>query len=84
MIARIHGCAARRLYSLLAPIPSVSFSMTDASPENDDWLRALIDRSAVLPDATIKRHWCNLVPWLPTQARYELAAILLDVELAAA
>jgi hypothetical protein len=58
--------------------------MSDASPENDDWLRALIDRSVVLPDPALKRHWRTLVPWLPTQARYELAAILLDVELAAA
>jgi hypothetical protein len=58
--------------------------MTDASPENDDWLRALIERSALLPDAAINRHWRSLVPWLPTQARYELAAILLDVELASA
>jgi hypothetical protein len=80
--ALIHWYAARRLCSPLARIPSALPSMTDASPENDDWLRALIDRSPVLADAAIKRHWRTLVPWLPTQARYKLAAILLDVELA--
>jgi hypothetical protein len=54
--------------------------MTDPSPENDEWLGELIDRSPVLPDATLRRHWRTVVPWLTTAARYELAAILLDVE----
>jgi hypothetical protein len=58
--------------------------MTDASPESDDWLRDLIDRSPLLPDAAIRRHWRIVVPRLPIQARYELAAILLEVELSAA
>jgi len=56
----------------------------DGSPENDAWLPELIDHSALLTDVAIKRHWRSLVPWLPTRARYELAAILLDVELAVA
>ena len=58
--------------------------MTDASPESDDWLRELIDRSPLLPDAAIRRHWRTVVSRLPTQARYELAAILLEGELGVA
>jgi hypothetical protein len=52
----------------------------DGSPENDHWLRELIERSPLVPDLTLRRHWEQLVPWLPVAARYELAAILLDVE----
>jgi hypothetical protein len=58
--------------------------MTDASPESDDWLGQLIERSPLLPDAAIKRHWRAVVPRLPTPARYALAAILLEVEIAVA
>jgi hypothetical protein len=54
--------------------------MIDAFPDNDAWLRALVDRSPLIPDAAVRRHWRRLIPWLPTAARYELAAILLDVE----
>jgi hypothetical protein len=59
-------------------------SMTETSPENDVWLRALLRRSPLLSDAALRRHWRNLVPWLPVAARYELAAILLEVERAVA
>ena len=51
-----------------------------SSPENDAWLEALVERSPLLPDAALRRHWRLLVPWLPVAARYELAAILLDIE----
>ena len=57
--------------------------MTETSPENDAWLADLVQRSPLLPDAALRRHWRFLVPWLPVAARYELAAILLDVERAA-
>lgn len=49
-------------------------------PENDDWLRKVVDRSPLLPDAVLRRHWQRVIPWLPIAARYELAAILLEVE----
>jgi hypothetical protein len=55
----------------------------DASPENDAWLRELVQRSPLLPDPALRRYWRLLVPWLPVAARYELAAILLDIERAA-
>jgi hypothetical protein len=54
--------------------------MTDASPENDTWLRDLVDRSPLLPERVLRQHWRNVIPRLPNQARYELAAILLEVE----
>ena len=37
-----------------------------------------------LPEAALRRHWRLLVPWLPIAARYELAAILLEIERAGA
>jgi hypothetical protein len=54
--------------------------MTDGSPESDDWLTRLIDRSPLLPDAALRRHWRRVVPSLPIALRYELAAILVEVE----
>jgi len=54
--------------------------MSDGSPESDDWLGTLLDRSALVPDASLRRHWRRVMPWLPTALRYELAAILLEVE----
>jgi hypothetical protein len=54
--------------------------MTDTSPANDAWLGELIDRSPLLPEASLRQHWRRLLPWLSTGARYELAAVLLDVE----
>jgi hypothetical protein len=54
--------------------------MTDGSPENDDWLRDLVQRSPLLADAALRRHWQRVIPWLPTAARYELAAILVDFD----
>ncbi len=51
-----------------------------ASPESDDWLRTVVQGSPLLPDAALRRHWHTVIPWLPTAARYELAAILLEVE----
>jgi hypothetical protein len=61
-----------------------SAALAEASPENDTWLRELVERSPLLPDAALRRHWRHLVPWLPVAARYELAAILLEVDRAAA
>jgi hypothetical protein len=52
--------------------------MTDGSPENDLWLGELVERSPLLPDAVLRRHWRNVIPWLPIAVRYELAAILLE------
>jgi len=48
--------------------------------ERDDWLEALIERSPVLPEATLRHDWGQLVPWLAPAARYELAGILLEAE----
>jgi hypothetical protein len=55
---------------------------TEALPDNTEWRSALVSRSPLLPDAALRRHWQKLIPWLPTAARYELAGILLDIELA--
>jgi hypothetical protein len=54
--------------------------MIDGFPESDTWLKKLIDRSPLLPDASLRGHWRTVVPSLPTALRYELAAILLEVE----
>jgi hypothetical protein len=54
--------------------------MPDGSPENDGWLNELVGRSTLLAEPSLRRHWQRLIPWLPTPARYELAAILLDFE----
>jgi hypothetical protein len=54
--------------------------MPEASPENANWLKELVTRSALLPDPRLRAHWQRIVPWLPTAARYELAATLLDAE----
>ena len=53
------------------------------SPEDDPWLRALARRSPLLADAGLRRHWLKVIPWLPVGARYELAAILLEIDRAA-
>jgi hypothetical protein len=52
----------------------------DQPPAPDERLEALIARSPVLADASIRKHWQQLVPWLPLAARDELTGILLDVE----
>jgi hypothetical protein len=54
--------------------------MPDGSPESDAWLRKLIDRSPLLPEASLRSHWRRVIPSLPTALRYELAAVLLEVE----
>jgi hypothetical protein len=54
--------------------------MPDGSPDDANWLSALVARSALLPEARLRAHWQRLIPWLPTAARYELAATLLDAE----
>jgi hypothetical protein len=54
--------------------------MTEPAPESDVWLQTLVDRTALLPDPSLRAHWRRVVPWLPPQARYELAAILLDID----
>jgi hypothetical protein len=54
--------------------------MTETSPDSDAWLRQLIARSPLLADGDLRRHWQTLVPRLPRSARYELAAVLLEVE----
>jgi hypothetical protein len=52
----------------------------DTRPDDVQWLRTLVRRSPVLADAAVRRHWLKLVPWLSTDNRYTLAAILLDIE----
>jgi hypothetical protein len=54
--------------------------MADASPEDPAWLSALVARSLLVPEPSLRAHWQRLIPWLPTAARYELAATLLEVE----
>jgi hypothetical protein len=54
--------------------------MSTASPENNAWLTELVERSPLLPDPVLRRHWLRLIPCLPLPARYELAAILLEIE----
>jgi hypothetical protein len=54
--------------------------MREGSPESNDWLRKLVDHSPLLPDAALRDHWRRVIPLLPTALRYELAAILLEVE----
>ena len=54
--------------------------LAEGSPENDDWLRGLVVRSPLLADAALRRHWTDVIAWLPTSARYELASTLLDVD----
>jgi hypothetical protein len=54
--------------------------MIDGSPESDTWLKQLVDRTPLLPDPSLRRHWRRVIPFLPTALRYELAAILVEVE----
>jgi hypothetical protein len=58
--------------------------MTEASPANDAWLADLVERSPLLPERRLRRRWQKLIPWLPADLRYELAAILLEAEQAPA
>lgn len=44
------------------------------------WLRALVARSPLLADASLRKHWQRLIPHLPPAARYELADILQECE----
>jgi hypothetical protein len=54
----------------------------EALPDDPKWLSELVRRSPLLPESALRRHWQHLIPWLPPAARYELAGILLDIELA--
>jgi hypothetical protein len=54
--------------------------MPEASPDDAAWLCALVARSSLLPEPRLQKHWQRVIPWLPTAARYELAATLLGVE----
>jgi len=54
--------------------------MGEGSPESDDWLAALVERSPLVPEASLRRHWRRVIPRLPTPLRYELAAILVEIE----
>jgi hypothetical protein len=69
---------ARRAVSSGTTTPLAT--VKESSPDNDAWLAALIERSALLPEPGLRRHWRRVLPWLSTAARYELAAILLDSE----
>ena len=74
------ACDGLPLCSRRARIRFALHSMTETSPDSDAWLRQLIARSLLLPEANLRRHWQTLVPRLPRSARYELAAVLLEVE----
>ena len=50
------------------------------SPDDPRWLDALIRRSPLLPDRSLREHWCRAAPWLDSEARYDLAATLLAAE----
>jgi hypothetical protein len=52
------------------------------APEDPAWLSGLVQRSCALPDIGLREHWTRVIPWLPTELRYELAGILMEVELA--
>jgi hypothetical protein len=54
--------------------------MTDAFPERDVWLRELVEHSPLIAETALRQHWQRVIPRLPISARYELAAILLEVE----
>jgi hypothetical protein len=54
--------------------------MPEPSPEDTAWLTTLVERTPLLPDAPLKQHWLRVIPWLPTPARYELAATLREIE----
>jgi hypothetical protein len=50
------------------------------SPEDAQWLAWLVERSPLLPEPRLRQQWRTLIPWLPNDLRYALAATLLDVE----
>jgi len=54
----------------------------EVRPDDPAWLGALVRRSPLLPEAALRAHWLVLIDKLPPAARYELAGILMDVELA--
>jgi hypothetical protein len=49
------------------------------SPDDPAWLRALIDRSILVP-ARQRPHWRRVISHLSAAQRYELAATLLEFE----
>jgi hypothetical protein len=55
-------------------------SQSSGSPDDLAWLSGLVGRSPLLADVQVRQHWLKLLPWLPTQARYTLAAVLLEIE----
>jgi hypothetical protein len=54
--------------------------MAEPSPADPAWLRTLVERTPLLPDTALREHWLRVIPWLPTAARYELAATLRHIE----
>jgi hypothetical protein len=52
-----------------------------SAPEDPAWLAGVVDRSPALPDDALRAHWKRVLPWLPVELRYELAGILMDLEL---
>jgi hypothetical protein len=55
--------------------------MTEApAPDSDAWLETLIERSPLLPDPDLQRHWRTLIPWLSPELRYQLAGTLIEAE----
>jgi hypothetical protein len=51
-----------------------------ADPQDAAWLSALVARSPLLPEAVLRKHWQEVIDWLPPAARHELADILLAAE----
>jgi len=54
----------------------------ESAPDDPEWLRELVRRSPLLPERALRRHWIAVIPWLPSALRYELAGILMEVEVA--
>lgn len=50
------------------------------SPDDLVWLGGMLGRSPLLPDASLRAQWRLLLPWLTPDARYALAAVLLEAE----
>lgn len=50
------------------------------SPEDAKYLARLLEKTPLLPERTLRTHWQRILPWLDVAERYELAAILVDIE----
>jgi hypothetical protein len=83
-IAPMRACGGRQPFWRPGRIRSWLRSMAEAfaapAPDDLEWLSTLVRRSPLLPDASLRSHWLNVLPWLKPAARYALAALLLEIE----